>query len=50
MSYLDSFLNQPTHFPCTQLVLEVAQKKSVLGEVEARHQEIVQLEANIRVS
>lgn len=32
-----------------QLVLVTAQKRAALGECEARHQEILQLEQNIRV-
>ena len=30
-------------------MLETAQKRAALGEVEARHLEIIKLEANIRV-
>ena len=33
-----------------QILVDTAQKRQALNEVEARHMEIIQLEANIRVS
>ena len=34
----------------SQILVDTAQKRQALNEVEARHMEIIQLEANIRVS
>ena len=33
-----------------QILIDTAQKRQALGEIEARHQEILRLEENIRVS
>lgn len=32
-----------------QILIDTAQKRQALGEIEARHQEILRLEENIRV-
>ena len=35
--------------PLLQILIDTAQKRQALGEIEARHQEILHLEENIKV-